>query len=333
MKIKRLTATTLLILATFPIVFAHTPFGSGGENNSIDTAVQFDFPTKSWTMYRELHEAGEVEYFKLHLLPGDRLQFSVSTPRSERAEFVPKAVVLSPNSKGTEDVPTSVEIPIGYGASLINGVRPDAPEYEAFTPTSYYFVLKYSQSIKQEGDYYFAVYEPNMGGRYNLAVGYLETFSLVEWLKIPFDVINIHLWEGEGLLLIFTPLLATIIIGLPLLFRRSRAGLSPGSLIGYTAGLLYIGTGLMTTAQMIMAAMGATGTNMIPLTLIFAIIPITLGLLILRKALKSTGEWSIRDRVVTMLLAVFGLVFWAGLVIGPILTMIFSLVSPYNSKK
>ena len=115
--------------------------------------------------------------------------------------------------------------------------------------------------------------------------------------------------------------------------QRARAGLSPGSLIGYTAGLLYFGTGLMTTAQMIMAAMGATGTNMIPLTLIFAIIPIILGLLILRKALKTTGEWSIRDRVVTMLLAVFGLVFWAGLVIGPILTMIFSLVSPYNSKK
>lgn len=180
MKYTKVTIILLMIILTAPYVYAHTPLAPGGENNSVDSALKLPNPTKSWTMYRELHEAEEVEYFKLHIKAGDKFQFSVSTPRSEDPNFVPSAVVMWPGSDIEEDMPNFVEVPAGCGASLVRGLRLSAPEYEPFTPTSYYFVVNYVENVVQEGDYYFAVFEPQSGGKYGLAIGYVEEFTAVE---------------------------------------------------------------------------------------------------------------------------------------------------------
>jgi hypothetical protein len=81
----------------------------------------------------------------------------------------------------------------------------------AFTPSSYYQLISVDLIVEQSGDYYLVVYGI---GKYGLAVGYKEEFSLLEWLKIPFDVTLVHLWEGQSLLLILLPLIIIIYIGL-----------------------------------------------------------------------------------------------------------------------
>lgn len=187
-----------------------------------------------------------------------------------------------PGASTSGDVPSYVEVPLGYGAILIQGVRQSAPEYEPFAPTSYYFVVKYTQPLPQEGDYYFAVYEPNSGGRYNLAVGYVETFTLTEWLKIPYDVMTIHIWEGQSLLLILAPMFATVVVGYLLLIFRFRLRFAVAPILGSISGLLCIGSGSMMTMQMLIAAEGATATSSIIVTLIFAAMPIAVGALTLR---------------------------------------------------
>jgi hypothetical protein len=144
MRGRSLIPLVVMALLVTPIVFAHTPYGSGGENNRISTAIQFDPPTKSWILYQELHKAGEVEYYKLHLKAGDVFDFSVATPRNEAASFVPDAVVMWPGASGSGNVTSYVEVPTNYGATLIQGVRQGVPEYEPFTPTSFCFVVKYS---------------------------------------------------------------------------------------------------------------------------------------------------------------------------------------------
>jgi len=321
-------AISLFLLLSVPIAWAHTPFGSSNENNTIANAIEFSNPTKSWTMYRELHEAQEVEYYKLHLKPGEKFQFSVSTPRSADPSFVPSAVVMWPGSANRSNIPTFVEVPAGYSATLVRGVRPPSPEYEAFTPTSYYFVVEYAQPVQREGDYYFAVYAPNSGGKYNLAVGYVEEFTVVEWLKIPFDVLNIHIWEGQSLLMILAPLLLALIIGFPSIQNRYKLSLGLVTALGMIAGLLDIGTGMMTLFQMLLAANGATQTVMVPLTLVFAVIPLVLGVLLLRKTINHKAGWSIKDRLTLVVFGALGLVFWAGLIAGPILTMALGLMPP-----
>jgi hypothetical protein len=281
-------------------------------------------------MYRELHDAEEVEYFKLHLKAGDKFQFSVSTPRSEDPNFVPSAVVMWPGSDIEEDMPGFIEVPAGYGASLVKGLRPPAPEYEPFTPTSYYFIVDYAENVVQEGDYYFAVFEPQSSGKYGLAIGYVEEFTAVDWLKIPFDLLGIHVWEGQSLLMILAPLLLTIIIGSPLLQMRYKLPLGLVTSVGLIAGLLDVGSGLMTFVQMVIAINGATQTETYPLTLLFALIPIVLGVLISLKTVRYKSGWSTKDRAIIIILGALGLVFWAGLIAGPILAIILALSPPWR---
>jgi hypothetical protein len=330
MKYIKITVILLLFILAAPYVYAHTPLTPGGENNSIESALEIPNPTKSWTMYRELHEAEEVEYFKLHLKAGDKLQFSVSTPRSEDPHFVPGAVVMWPGSDIEKDVPSFVEVAAGYGTSLVKGLRPPAPEYEPFTPTSYYFVVDYVENVVQEGDYYFAVFEPQSGGKYGLAIGYVEEFTAVEWLKIPFDLLGIHVWEGQSLLMILAPLLLTLIIGFPLLQMRYKLPIGLVTSVGLTAGLLDVGSGLMTLVQMVIAVNGAAQTETYPLTLLFALIPIVLGALISLKTVRYKSGWSTKDRAIIIILGALGLVFWAGLIAGPILAIILALSPPWR---
>ena len=326
----KITIILLLFILAAPCVYAHTPLTSGGENNSIESALELTNPTKSWTMYRELHEVEEVEYFKLHLKAGEKFQFSVSTPRSEDPNFVPSAVVIWPGSDIKEDVPSFVEVPTGCGASLVKGLRPPATEYEPFTPTSYYFVVDYAENVVQEGNYYIAVFEPQSGGKYGLAIGYVEEFTAVEWLKIPFDLLVIHVWEGQSLLMILVPLLLTLIIGFPLLHMRYKLSIELVTSVGLIAGLLDVGSGLMTFVQMVIAINGANQTETYPLTLLFALTPIILGVLIILKTVRYKSGWSTKDRAIIVTLGALSLVFWAGLIAGPILAIILGLFPPWN---
>jgi hypothetical protein len=320
----------ILFLFAIPHVYAHTPLTPGEDNNSVQNALEIPSPTKSWTMYRELHEAEEVEYFKLHLKSGDKFQFSVSTPRSVDPNFVPNAVVMWPSFKVKGDVPDFIEVPVGYGATLIQGIRPTSPEYEPFTPTSYYFVVDYVANIEQEHDYYFAVFGPHSGGKYGLAVGYLEEFTAVEWLKIPFDLLMIHAWEGQSLLMILTPLILTIVIGFPLFLMKYKLSIGLVSAIGLLAGLLDIGSGLITLNQMLITINGATQTETYPLTLLFAFTPIVLGVITISKMLRFNSGWSIKDRVIIVVLGALSLVFWAGFIAGPLMIIIVGLSPPWN---
>jgi predicted Zn-dependent peptidase len=59
-------------------------------------------------------------------------------------------------------------------------------------------VARFNVTVPQDGDYYLAVYGPE-GGNYSLAPGYVEEFTVAEWLQIPWSVISIHRWEGQSL--------------------------------------------------------------------------------------------------------------------------------------
>ena len=329
MKHFKITLLFILFIFSTPYVNAHTPLMPEGENNSIESAIEILNPTKSWTLYRELHEAEEVEYYKLHLKTGDKLKFSIFTPRIADPNFLPSAVVMWPGSDMNEDLPDFIEIPTGYGTKLVKGMRIAYPEYEPVTPTSYYFVANYVENILKEGDYYFAVFEPTSGGKYGLAIGYIEVFTAFEWLKIPFDLVGIHIWEGQSLFTILAPLLLTLIIGFTLLKWRKQPMRLVTS-VGLMAGLLYVGSGLITLFQMVIALNGATMIESYPLTLLFVLVPILLGILLTRKVVRYNRGWSTQDRASILIIGVLGLFFWAGLIIGPMIAMIIALSPPWE---
>lgn len=306
-------------------VWAHTPLSPIDEIHTLDTALEVPNPTKSWTLYRELHHEGEAEYYQLNLNAGERLRISLYTKELE-GDFFPQLIVMGEDLAVPADFPSSIEKPEGYGAILFDSTIPENREYEPFTPTSYYYLIDVDIPITEIGEYYVAVFEPNLEeGKYGLAIGYKEEYTLSEWVMIPFDVISIHEWEGQSLIGILAPLFLSLVVGLFVLVWKGFIKLNLFSIVGSTAGLLYVGSGFMIFTQMIIAFAGAPLSSTLVLTAIFIALPLILGYLLLRKIVRLKGKLSIKDRVIFIVLGAGGVFIWSGLIIGPVLAILCGL--------
>lgn len=310
-----------------PIASAHTPLKPGHENHTLETAVDVPSPTKSWTLYRELHEANEPEYFKLQFQTGERMKISLYVPTTEDPHFLPTLVVIGPDITSDTTLPEFIEIPNDAGFNVIQAQRPEKPEYEPFTPTSYFYLADFDKEVQTDGPYYFAIYESTGEGRLGIAVGYKEEFTLVEWLRIPLDVIGIHQWEGQSLIFIFAPMLVTIVVGFGVIIWKFKLVRGARSLLSISAGLLYLGSGVMVLVQMIIALNGAVYNSSVMLTIIFVLIPVVLGIAIFRKIGLNAKTVSLRDKMILLVLAALGLFSWSGLLIGPVLVVLTSVLS------
>jgi hypothetical protein len=89
-----------------------------------------------------------------------------------------------------------------------------------------------------------------------------------------------------------------------------------------TATSLCAGTAMMTALQMCMALSISSGPSLAGgiLTALFFAIPLVIGMLMLRLAM--TDRWGRAARVKLVILGFAGLAFWAGLLAGPVLTII-----------
>jgi len=319
-----LVLTSLVII---PVVMAHTPLQPSLDNKSLETALVISDPTKSWALYTELHEGGEAQYYQLELADGERLFTQLFIPTSEKTDFLPNLAIMGPDISSHDAIPEYVEVPDGAGIIFVEAQRSDEPSYEPFTPSSSYFLAQVDLEVSSTGTFYIAVFEPSQGGRYGLAIGYREEFGLDEWIRIPIDVIGIHLWEGQSIALILAPMIATVIIGFGLyIWKRKGILRNVFYLTGISAGLLYIGSGAMMFTQMILALTAAIPDLLVIVTIVFALIPILLGISILRITTKDRNSVSRRDRALLALLGFLGLFAWAGLILGPALSLLTSVV-------
>jgi len=327
----QLSVLLVLILCFALPVYAHVPVSADG-NTDISTALAIEKPTKSYVMYGHLHEAGEVAYYQLRMNPGDRLVLSLTTPGYN--ETVPDMIVMSPGTAMSfEGLPQPVSVPQGYGAEIIRGEPPQKAEYEPFSPGAVFKSSSYSKEITAPGLYYLAVVRPADETRYSIATGYEEEFTPSEWVLVPINVISTHLWEGQSIITILTPFLAVVILGFVVIARREKRKGSPLTYfcwLATIAGLCYLGGAAIMLVQMVRAIAITGPSSSVSLTLVFAIIPIALGLWALRVG-RSSSKRTIQDRGFLVLIAILGLVFWAGLVIGPVLA-IGAAVIPESAK-
>jgi hypothetical protein len=313
---------SLLFIILLAVAQAHVPITTG-DNEAIETATHIHEPLKSWAVYAELRDGGIANYFEFEMEQGQRLRLSLFTPRE--SAFTPGLVVMGPGIEPQGTVPEFVTVPEGLGARVIEGQRPERWSYEPFTPSTLYELADLDTIVTAAGTYYVAVYEPTNGGRYGLAVGYREEFSLLEWIRVPLDVIGVHRWEGQSLAFILAPMLAIVIMGFALLFWQRRT-LSPPGWLGCLAAFLYIGSGGITLTQMGIALSLAPMTAAVVVTLIFALLPLIAGILLLRLALRIHVPVAAKERVAIAVLGIIGFFIWAGLVVGPILALLTSIL-------
>jgi len=311
---------TLLLLSVvfIPTGIAHVPLAPH-DNTSIESAFHIHEPTKSWAIYDEIHESHEAKYYTLEMHRGERLHISIFTP--EESDFSPRLVIMSENYDSNTSLPDYIERPVGYGVIIIEGKRPAEADYEPFTPTSYYNILEFDEDVNETAIYYLAIFEPENTGKFGLAVGHIESFDVDEWISVPIDVVNIHLWEGQKIIFILAPVIISLIVGLGLTFWPKFTLISPPEITGIffpIGGFLYIGSGVSVFTQMAVALTRAPVGAGVTVTSIFVTIPILLGLGVMRIT-NTKKDFKRNDTIKIGGLGVLGLIFWAGLIVGPII--------------
>lgn len=331
-----LLVTTITICLFIPLVLAHAPLGTQ-DNESIDTATVIPDPTKSWALYSALNSDGDVQYYTFNITSGQTIHVLMyKSLRSQDANFEPTLVLMGQTVNATGDVPSKITVPEGYNAEIIHPIATQ-PSYEPFSPGVLGYVAKLTITDAASGQYYLVVYEASdspSGGNYGIAIGDRETYTIDEWVLIPYDLLSIYQWEGQNIAVILAPMIATIIVGILLVAWKQRKQhnlANPMAWLASIAGLSFMGTAASTLYQILFcAAQVPVGIEVI-ITLVFAIIPLILGLLTLRLALKTSTSKSIRKRIYFVILGVAALFIWAGLIIGPILAIVAALM-PTNLK-
>jgi hypothetical protein len=313
--------------ALFSIVYAHVPLQ--GEGYGIEDAVVINDPLKSWVIYTEYKDARPL-YYKFDLIANDRLKAGLLTVHKD---FIPDLTIMGPGlpSNFEEHFHEEFEIPEGYGLIHIHGEKQENKEYEPFTPSSYYTNLDLDLSVNETGTYYLVVDSATGSGKVGIVIGYIESFTPIEWLKVPFDVAFVHNWEGQDYLIILLPMIIIVFGGLLINGYYFKLPLDAAQILAFAGSLMYFGSGAIILHQMIIALLGSTYDALLFVTLIFAALPVLLGYSIIRKAIKP--DLSMGQEIRLLIYGLLGLVFWAGYIIGPILVIISVLIKVIKRKK
>jgi len=320
--------TSFIFLSIVPLIQGHVPI-SGGDNENLEEAIIITNPTKSWAIYSILEEAGVPQYFGFEIDKGDQIYFSLlKSTRSEDKDFLPSAILMGEHIVSNDIVPEYIDKPNEYNAILIQGSQTETATYESFGPGSYYGLGELSLSAPESGIYYIAVFEPSTGGHYSLAIGRTETFSLDEWILNPINMIDVYQWGGQNIIMIFAPLIFTVAIGSIIIFLRmkeSSVSLNYLRYIGLIGGLIFIGTGVSLIYQMIYSILQSSIGVEIVLTIMFALAPLLIGLLVTRTFLR-TIDLKGKTRMYLIIYGLIGLFTWSGIIIAPIITIILALI-------
>jgi len=311
-----------------PIVSAHSPVFPG-NNTSLNSAYVVNDPTKSWALYTTL-QPGQVHYYRFDMTQGQSIYVELyKNTQTSNLGFVPSFVLMGPGLTSNGTVPPNVAVPPGASSIVMQGQQPDKATYEGFGPGSFYSLGSVKVNAPATGTYYVAVYDAANGGAYGLAIGERETYAPIEYVLIPYNVFQVHLWEGQNPLVVLAPLYLVVIVGLGILIMRSdlHASLrSPFTLLGTLAGLIFIGTGAYTLAQMLLAISRSFVESEAIITLVLVLVPIILGILALRVALRRREQTGIGPRAAIAILGIIALFAWTGLYVGPALALLASIM-------
>ncbi|MGD9396529.1 MAG: hypothetical protein PVJ05_08890 [Candidatus Thorarchaeota archaeon] len=321
---------TITISLTFLVVVAdaHIPIVPD-DGTTLATATEIIDPWKSWFYYSELNP-GSIHYYSFEASAGERIRFMLNVPIPEgNRGFTPNFVLMGPGVTNQGTPPASLEIPGGAGVTVIES-SPLEAEYEGFTPLSQYTTVDLNMSAPATGTYYIAIYEETNSGRYALVTGYIEAYSVLQWIMVPSMAITIIMWSGQSLLFILLLMLLPLILGLAFIavrhrtaFRKERAL----TLVGTMGGLLFLGSSFSFFSQMMLALLAAPYNWTVIVSILFIAAPLILGVAVLRIVHKEGWESQRSKKIALIVLGIIAPFVWAGLYLGPILVIVAGLTS------
>jgi len=334
----------IFVLAPATAALAHSPVFPE-DNHSPSTAYEISDPDKSWAIYTAL-EHERVDYYQFTRARWEKIQVSLIVPESpSNSGFVPSFALLGSDLTPDEQIANHIEVPFGYGAVVVDGNDPGHAVYEPFTPSWFYEVGSLTLTAPEDGTYYIAVFNSahhddanshvHQEANYAIIVGYLEAFTPLELILIPYSVQEIYSWEGQGQFIIFLPMILVLIVGGTFLYWRSRLGMFPRGLSKWLAGIggiAFLGSAVSTIYQMSLALNNSGFMGEAVITLVLVIVSSILGVFTLRYALRSKPALTVPRRVGLVITGVIALFLWSGFYLGPALVMASALMPRHTAE-
>jgi hypothetical protein len=318
----KFAAGFLIMALLVPSALAHVPL-IPSDNEEIDSAYHISDPGKSWAFYGDLNR-GTVHYYSFNIESGERIYLSLlKSTNPEEKSFTPKMLLMIPGQEENGSAPSFVDVPTDYVAFEIEEMRPISAFYEPFGPGSYYRIAELNTTATNIGVYYLAVYDPDNGGHYSLAIGYREEFSLMERITTPLRLISVYQWEGQSLAFILAPMCLAAIVGLVLVWHSNKRTTFMSTTT--MAGMLFIGSSATILSQIIFNMMRVSVGSEVAISLALTLISAIFGVAALR---LSRGQARLMQRIALAIIGTCALLAGFGLIIGPILGIAASVSPP-----
>lgn len=199
-------------------VGAHKPIWASG------TEIRIPDLRTSFAAYRTLADSSQIDTFVFDGRAGQSLRGKVSIPRLAGLDtFTVRAALFGPGLPAAAHDLLPAEHPEGLGAVVFPSEF-SSDFFEPFTQTSYWGRQAFVLSLPEDGTYYLLVWQPaGETGKYVLATGSEERFSLTDLVRFPLWWVRVHIFFGHTPYLVAggaaIVMLATVLI----VRRRYRA--------------------------------------------------------------------------------------------------------------
>ncbi len=177
---------SFIVFFYFAPADAHKPIQSDGKNLTFENALIIPDHQISWVIYEEL-EAYQTKFYSFEAKQGESFYTSIVIPKLERLEtYKPSLAIIGEGIQIQNIHKIDTELPPG-GVVVYDydGIIPSEEFYEPFGQASYWERQEIKISIPEDGTYYIVVFDlQGFPGKYSLAVGTIEDFSLIDFFTV-----------------------------------------------------------------------------------------------------------------------------------------------------
>jgi len=169
---KKILFLFFIILVSLNPAYGHKLISHDDTHRDFESALKIPDHRISWAIYENLGE-NEAKFYTFEASEGDSFYASIVIPKIAGLEkYSPTLVLVGDDNFGKKKINYEKDFP---------GVE----FYEPFGQITYWERQEFKTEIPADGTYFLVVMdEKNQSGKYSLAIGTIEDFSLVDFFTI-----------------------------------------------------------------------------------------------------------------------------------------------------
>jgi len=208
---KKILFLFFIILVSLNPAYGHKLISHDDTHRNFESALKIPDHKVSWAIYENLGE-NEAKFYTFEANEGDSFYASIVVPKiNGLEEYSPTLVLVGDDNFEKKK--------INYEKNF-----PGVEFYEPFGQITYWERQELKTEIPVDGTYFLVVMdEKNQSGKYSLAIGTIEDFSLVDFFTIlPNAWIDTKLFVNDYNAIVMSILILLGFISIPILiiFRK-----------------------------------------------------------------------------------------------------------------